>query len=255
MAAIRPYILTISGFDPSGGAGILSDIKTIEANGGYGLGVLSANTWQNDIAFEKVEWISLKDMQAQINILTSRFHFKYIKIGIVENLTTLYELLLFLRKKIPDAIIVWDPILKASAGFLFHKYIEKKLLENILNLVSVITPNLPEAEILFGAQYLQLFNEISKSCAVYLKAGHTTNKEVVIDVFYCNKNTYYYKHERLPKGNKHGSGCVLSSALITALANDLKIEQAAETAAKYTHHFLSSSNSLIGYHFLNKINI
>ncbi|MDE3125539.1 MAG: bifunctional hydroxymethylpyrimidine kinase/phosphomethylpyrimidine kinase, partial [Bacteroidota bacterium] len=106
MTATRPYILTIAGFDPSGGAGILSDIKTIEANGGYGLGVLSANTWQNDIAFEKVEWVSLKDMQAQINILTSRFNFKYIKIGIVQNLAALYELLLFLRKKIPDAIIV-----------------------------------------------------------------------------------------------------------------------------------------------------
>lgn len=133
MTATRPYILTIAGFDPSGGAGILSDIKTIEANGGYGLGVLSANTWQNDIVFERVEWVSLKDIREQINILTNRFDVRYIKIGIVQNPVELYALLLFLRKKIPDAIIVWDPILKASAGFLFHHCIEKNLLENILN--------------------------------------------------------------------------------------------------------------------------
>ena len=129
----KPNILSIAGFDPSGGAGILADIKAIESNGGYGLGVLSANTWQNDIAFRKTKWMTLEEIKEQINILLERLPVMHFKIGLIESTDVLLSLVQFIKLHIPEAVIVWDPILKASAGFEFHSSIEQEKLSIILN--------------------------------------------------------------------------------------------------------------------------
>ena len=119
----RPYVLSIAGFDPSGGAGVLADVKTFEANKVYGFGVMSALTFQNDSEFEKVEWIPLEKIMEQISVLQKRFQFEYIKIGLIENLEVLNQLILNLKSNISNPKIIWDPILKATAGFDFHNEI------------------------------------------------------------------------------------------------------------------------------------
>lgn len=248
MAPMKPYILSIAGFDPSGGAGILSDIKTIEANGGYGFGVVSAITCQNDIAFEKITWLPINEIIAQIAILRKRFAIRYIKIGLIENLDILYQLVTCLKQETPDAVIVWDPILKASAGFVFHRSVEQKKLQEILRNITCITPNIPEAYQLFGTDHLSetLLAE-SDQYAIYLKGGHTGGVNAT-DILFTEKQTHLFTNQRIAKGEKHGSGCVLSTAFATQLAIGKNLSTAAATANTYTHHFLSSNETLLGYH-------
>lgn len=244
----KPYILSIAGFDPSGGAGILADIKTIEANGGYGLGVLSAVTYQNDTAFEKVEWLSLAQITAQLAILLKRFAVQYIKIGLIESMEVLDELVSYIKQQMPEAIIVWDPILKASAGFMFHEAVNRGKLSGLLDAFFCITPNKPEAVQLFGEQQLhKTLLQQSSTCAIYLKGGHDTGAAAT-DILYTNLQTHSFTNQRLTNGEKHGSGCVLSAALTTQLALGKDLAAAAKNANLYTHHFLASNATLLGYH-------
>ncbi len=241
--------MSIAGFDPSGGAGILADIKTIEANGGYGLGVLSANTFQNDIAFEKTEWIPVETIKEQLTVLFKRFQTHHYKIGLIESLEVLEELVVFIKAHHAAAVITWDPILKASAGFSFHDCIDKRRLQAVMKQISVITPNIPEAEQLFGegAALHQQLLENSEYCAIYLKGGHAT-EVMATDTLYAEHTTYTYQQPRIAYGEKHGSGCVLSAALATQLALGKDLPTAAENAGRYTHLFLSSNQTLLGYH-------
>src|SRR5580704_15712920 len=98
----RSYVLSIAGFDPSAGAGLLADIKTFESNGVYGFGVVSGLTWQNDVEFGKVEWIDSYKIIQQISVLLRRFAIRFIKIGIVENMHVLQEIVCFLKQRIED---------------------------------------------------------------------------------------------------------------------------------------------------------
>ena len=244
---IRPYALTIAGFDPSGGAGILADIKTFEANGVYGLGVVSALTWQNDVEFEKVEWVDYYKIIQQVGILLRRFDIKYVKIGLIKNAVILQELISFLKQRIDEPVIVYDPIMKASAGYAFHQWGEAELKQTLEHLYC-ITPNFPEAMQLFGADHLHtnlIFH--SANVNIYLKGGHAdTNKSS--DTLFTRQTTYTFANDRLPNGEKHGSGCVLSSALTARLALGHAIHVAAEHANKYTYQFLNSNDTLLGYH-------
>src|ERR1035437_5718713 len=96
----RPFVLSIAGFDPSAGAGVLADVKTFEACGAYGMGVVSALTYQNDVSFEKVEWLELSQIIEQIKVLQKRFQFDFIKIGLIENLEVLNGLISYLKSHI-----------------------------------------------------------------------------------------------------------------------------------------------------------
>ena len=247
LAAQKPYVLSIAGFDPSAGAGVLADIKTFEHNGAYGFGVVSALTWQNDKHFEKVEWIDCYKIIQQISILLRRFDIRYIKIGLIESMAVLNQLITFLNQRIKDPVIVYDPILKASAGFVFHQACHELFLETMHN-ISCITPNIPEAEQLYGSKDLhgKLLHE-SKTINIFLKGGHADHA-LSSDILFSKQKTYTFSNARLAHGEKHGSGCVLSSALAAQLAAGKDIVSAAEAANRYTYNFLASSDTLLGYH-------
>jgi len=252
MHSKRPYALSIAGFDPSGGAGLLADSKTFEANAVYGMGVVSALTWQNDIAFEKVEWTGPEKIRQQLRVLQARFSLQYVKIGLIENAGVLLQVISWIREQAPGAIIVWDPVLKASAGFSFHDQIDQVLMGDVLQQVDCITPNLPEAQRLFGTDDLhaRLLEQCSRT-AIYLKGGHGADAQECTDILYYRQSSCLFSNPRLPKGEKHGSGCVLSAALTARLASGSDITAAAREANAYTHRFLSSNDSLLGYHYSN----
>ena len=253
MLTQRPYVLSIAGFDPSGGAGLLADIKTFEANAVYGLGVVSALTYQNDIAFEKLEWTASEKIQQQLLVLKARFPLQYVKIGLVEDFIVLQAIIGFIRLHAPNAAIVWDPVLKASAGFSFHYQVDHRRLGEILTQITCLTPNKPEAHQLFGADHLHdTLLEQSRHTAIYLKGGHDTDAQAATDVLYYHCRSYSFSNPRLPKGEKHGSGCVLSSALTAQLALGHTITDAAKRANAYTHTFIASNDSLLGYHYSTK---
>ena len=244
----RPYALSIAGFDPSAGAGILADIKTFEQCGVYGLGVTTAVTVQNDKEFISVEWIGTEIIIKQIEILLKRFEIKFIKIGLIKNFATLQTILNYLHTKINNPVIVFDPILKASAGFTFHQYNDTETIE-LLKKTYCITPNLPEMIKLFGNFDSDVYSSLPKNTGnIFLKGGHTIGGDTVTDVLFFEGKEFSFTHQRLPHGEKHGSGCVLSAALTAqlALGNDLKI--AAKIACDYTFNYLASNDTLLGYH-------
>lgn len=247
MPAVRPYAVSIAGFDPSAGAGVLADIKTFECNGVYGFGVCSVITWQNDNAFERAEWLNAEKIISQVEVLRKRFDFKWLKIGLIESLDALEEVVQYLKKD-HEVNIVWDPILKASAGFEFHGNIEKKKLEAICSNLYLITPNRPEALRLIPAFTAEESAEqLSAYCNVLLKGGHSDEARAK-DILYTKESVYAFDHERLENAAKHGSGCVLSAAVTSSLAKGHTLEEACAEGKKYVTGFLKSNESLLGYH-------
>ena len=186
MEKLRPVALSIAGLDPSGGAGLLADIKTFEANKILGFGIASANTFQNDLEFKKVDWIELEKIIEQVELLKKRYEIKFLKIGLIENLEVLQKLINHLNPKShvtlsgvegKHPIIIWDPILKSSSGFEFHKKPNQQLLETICKDLYLITPNVPESIKLGNTEdAVQNAKHLSKFCNVYLKGGHDEKK-------------------------------------------------------------------------------
>ena len=235
----RPFVLSIAGFDPSGGAGILADIKTMEAIGVSGLGVCTSITYQNDKTFKAVDWLTIDQIASQIEVLFEKYSINVVKIGLIKDLKTLAEIIDFLKKKNSNVKIIWDPILKASAGFEFHASIDKIILEEVLNNIYLITPNIPELEKL----------EIDPKkilCSCLLKGGHSEKN--ANDILYSPGNIFTIQGEQLKNADKHGSGCVLSSAIASYLAKEFSLKEACIQAKNYTREFLKSSETLLGIH-------
>lgn len=254
MSASRPYVLSIAGFDPSAGAGILSDIKTFESNGVYGLGVCSALTFQNDISFEKVDWLSPENIISQIEVLSKRFDFSYVKIGLIWNLKSLEIIINFLKGLKREIKIVWDPILSASAAFEFHKEINNEALKKICAEIYLVTPNWIEvSKLVTSPNAIESANLLNDYCNVFLKGGHS-GEEQANDILFSNKQQYLFKQERILNRDKHGSGCVLSSAITAELAKGRDLIKACELAKKYMTVFLKSSDNLLGFHTTNEKN-
>ena len=244
----RPYVLSVAGFDPSAGAGILADIKTFESNNVYGLGAVTALTYQNDRHFEAVEWTDIEKIIRQIDVLLKRFHVRYVKIGIIENMQVLKQLVAYLHQAIQNPIVVFDPILQATAGFDFHRF-DGNEFENYLDGIYCFTPNIPEVNGIFGENDLhEKLLKISNKVNVYLKGGHSTGSQTVTDLLFTNGQIISFDQQRIANGAKHGSGCVLSSALTSQLALGNGLADAARRAQSYTHNFLKSNESLLGFH-------
>ena len=146
MSRTRPYVLSIAGSDPSGGAGVFADLKTLEANRVNGLGVVSAITCQSDQEFFGVDWVPVERIIAQAEAVLNRFPVEVVKIGLIRDLEVLGLVLDFLLADNRDRQVIWDPILQASAGYVFHGEPATPLLEKVLPRLSLVTPNLPEAQ-------------------------------------------------------------------------------------------------------------
>jgi hydroxymethylpyrimidine/phosphomethylpyrimidine kinase len=245
----RPYALSIAGFDPSGGAGLLADCKTLESNAVYGLGVCSALTVQNDVEFQRVSWVSPTDILDQAQLLFARFPIGCVKIGLVESLPQLPELLAWLRAQNPYIRIIWDPVLKASAGYEFHGGPSHALVETICSSLTLLTPNRPEMLRLWpAATPEQAALEVSAFCPVLLKGGHDQGP-LATDILFLEGKEHRFAMPRLPHGEKHGSGCVLSAAVLAHLAKGAALVEACRAGKAYTATVLASNPTLLGYHF------
>lgn len=249
MGKLRPIALSIAGLDPSAGAGLLADIKTFEAHKVYGLGVASAITFQNDTLFEKVEWLTIDAIINQIAILKKRFTIPFIKIGLIENLEILEALITYLKTKDKEVLLMWDPILKASAGFNFHNKLDLALVEKICANLFLITPNIEEAlQLGVEKDTIRNSNHLSNFCNVYLKGGHSETDKGRDFLFTKDKKQFNFKPKKYEVFEKHGSGCVLSSAITANIAKGMKLHRACLQAKGYTAEFLSSNKTLLGYH-------
>lgn len=244
----RPIILSIAGYDPSGGAGVLADIKTIENIGVYGMAVTTCITYQNDSEFEGVYWLSKKKIKQQLFPLFSAYKIDFVKIGLIENFELLEYIIKLLLDYNKNIQIILDPIFSASAGFLFHNGITKKQTKKILKLISWITPNWMEASCITGeADAIKGATWMADYCNVYLKGGHNTETPAT-DMIWVNKKLDILHPTAISNYGKHGTGCVLSSALTTYLAKGVPQHKSCEAAKAYTFNFINSNNSNLGYH-------
>ncbi len=235
--------MSIAGFDPSGGAGTLADIKTMEQLKAYGFAAITANTFQTDNEVRRVDWLSLENILEQINLIISKFKIKYFKIGIVKDAEMLSAIKVFILSKEPKAHITWDPVLVASAG---HSFFEGALDRKALLVgISLITPNKDEFETIFGDEKAAL--EVSAFCSVYLKGGHDEEQPGKDVLFHKgSRSSFRSKGERA--WAKHGSGCILASALTAYLAHGLSHHQAILKSKRYIEACLASNQTLLAYH-------
>lgn len=250
--ANRPFVLCIAGLDPSGGAGLLADVKALEALGCYGLAVNTANTVQTDVKFESCHWVPEDLILQQLEILLERFPVEVVKIGVVENFSVLNKVIdriLFTNKNIK---IIWDPVLRSTTGFSFQENEEfQEQLDEILEKVFIVMPNVDEIISFYPDFSLEeKIGCIKMKTNLYLKGGH--NLETLgLDELYTTGGDYFsLRPQREDCTEKHGSGCVLSSALAAHLALGASLHEACRKAKSYIEKVLTSNTSLLGYHKL-----
>ena len=246
----RPFVLSIAGFDPSGGAGLLADIKTFENMGCYGLAVNTANTIQNDSKFEACHWSSEAIILQQLELLLESFSLEVVKIGIVEDLQILNKVIDKLLLKNRSIRIIWDPVLKSSSGFSFQEPQEfQKNLESILERIFVVTPNFDEIKIFYSELTMEeKIRKITGKTNLYLKGGHRVENIGLDELFTTEGDCFRLEPCRTGCSEKHGSGCVLSSALAAHLALGNSLMEAAQKAKSYIEKVLASNQTLLGYH-------
>lgn len=248
MTKRRPYVLSIAGYDASAGAGVLADVKTFESIGVYGVAVTTCITYQNDNKFAGVHWLSKKKIKNQLYPILEAYKIEYVKIGLIENMVVLSEVIELLLSYNNKIKIIWDPILNASAGFDFHKKMSKKLVKHIFESITMVTPNWNEVELLSNEKDVIIGAEkIAQICNVYLKGGHNIETPAT-DMLWINKKLDILHPKAITELSKHGTGCVLSSAITAYLALGNSMHKSCELAKEYTYQFLISNKTNLGYH-------
>lgn len=231
--------LTIAGSDSSGGAGIQADLKTMTVNGVYAMSVITALTAQNTQGVTGILDVSPEFITEQMDAVFTDIYPDAIKIGMVSS-PEIVEAIAASLEKYKAKNIVLDPVMVATSG---AKLLKEEAMDSLINrlipLADVITPNIPEGEILAGMEItnedemIKAAEEIGKKydCAVLLKGGHRVND--ANDFLYRDGEFKWFRSERIDNPNTHGTGCTLSSAIGANLAKGYDIDQAIEKAKDY----------------------
>jgi hydroxymethylpyrimidine/phosphomethylpyrimidine kinase len=226
-------VLSIAGSDSGGGAGIQADLKAFAACGVHGMTAITALTAQNTVGVTAVESASPEMVIAQVRAVLADIGVDAVKIGMLGTLETIEAVRIALGELEPGTPIVVDPVMVAESGAeLLDPAARSALVESILPLATIATPNLPEARALTGlpdadADALARAVHALGPAAVVITGGH---REQAIDVFYDGETLVEIAGERYPAGAGHGSGCTHSSALAAYLARGLTPLDAARRA-------------------------
>ena len=230
--------LTIAGSDSSGGAGIQADIKTMTANGVFAMSAVTALTAQNTTGVTDIFETTPKFLAEQLDAVFTDIYPDAVKIGMVssaELIATIAERLRFYKAK----HIVVDPVMVATSGAkLLRDDAVAALTAELLPLAEVLTPNIPEAEILAGmtitdAAGMEAARVISEKygCAVLCKGGHQIND--ADDLLWRGGTGKWFRGKRIANPNTHGTGCTLSSAIASNLAKGYDLDTSVERAKAY----------------------
>ena len=231
--------LTIAGSDSSGGAGIQADIKTMTANGVFAMSAITALTAQNTTGVAGIMEVSPEFLKEQIDCIFTDIRPDAVKIGMVSSA----ELITAIAEKLTEyhaGNIVVDPVMVATSGAkLISDDAIDTLKERLLPMADVLTPNIPEAEVLSGMEIrteedmIKAAEKISENyhCAVLLKGGHQLND--ANDLLYRNGSYRWFYGKRIDNPNTHGTGCTLSSAIASNLAKGFDMDISVERAKAY----------------------
>jgi len=244
----KSKILIIAGSDSSGGAGIQADIKTVTALGSYAMTAITAVTIQNTTGVRSIVPIEPKKISDQIEFTSKDIKPDAIKIGMLHSANVIKSVMCSLDV-IKVKKIILDPVMIAKGG---AKLIDEKAVEllknELIKKVSLITPNVPEAEILTNTRIKNKEDMIFAASIlielgaknVFIKGGHLDSK-VVEDIFVNKKEIMLLKNRRITTSNTHGTGCTLSSAISTFFACGKTLKKSCELATKYVNNSIRSN--------------
>ena len=231
--------LSIAGSDSCGGAGIQADIKTMTLNGVYAMSAVTALTAQNTTGVSAILEADADFLEKEINAVFEDIFPDAVKIGMVSS-SALIEVIAQRLKFYQAENIVVDPVMVATSGArLINDSAINTLEEKLLPIADVITPNIPETEVLSGMKISDK-DDMEKAavsigekfkCAVLVKGGHSIND--ADDILYSNGKITYFKGKRFDNPNTHGTGCTLSSAIAANLAKGYSLEKSVERAKEY----------------------
>ncbi len=238
-----PCVLVFAGLDPSGGAGIQADIEAIAAMGAHALPVITTLTVQDNDRVHAIHPVEPGILRAQVQALMAKIPMAAVKVGITgsrDNVAVIAETLAALRHTQPDLPVVLDTVLASGHGDALAREDAVQMIQPLLPLATVLTPNLPEAERLCGgerdperqAALLQSF-----APHVLIKGGHAEGNEV-INHWYHGQERQSFRWPRLP-GEFHGTGCTLASAIAAGLALGHSVDSAIKRAQAYVHQALT----------------
>lgn len=242
-----PIALTIAGSDSGGGAGIQADLKTFHARGVHGLSVIAAITSQNTRGVTAVHHVPLKHIRSQLAAVFDDFPIGAVKTGMLGSAAVTRLVAKEMRARQPAWLVV-DPVMIATSGArLLDADAMLSMVEELIPLADVLTPNLPEAEALLHRKLLtsQDYDDAGEALlalgarGVLLKGGHAGELEVV-DRYYDARGVMELRHPRLPIEG-HGTGCTLASAIAAELAKGQAPRSAIRRAVAYVHRALARS--------------
>ena len=231
--------LTIAGSDSSGGAGIQADLKTMIANGVYAMTAITALTAQNTTGVQGIFEVTPEFLEQQIDSVFTDIRPDAVKIGMVSSVGLIESIAKKLKQYEAENIVV-DPVMVATSGSrLISEDAIGALKELLLPMATVLTPNIPETEVLSGMEVKTANDMIAAAkyisetyhCAVLCKGGHQLND--ANDLLYRNGDYKWFNGKRFDNPNTHGTGCTLSSAIASNLAKGYDLDTAVERAKAY----------------------
>ena len=249
-------VLSIAGSDSCGGAGLQADIKTISSIGLYAAACVTAVTAQNTLGVRGIEAVSPAMLSAQIEAVLEDLHIDAIKIGMIynsENVTAIRE---SLQKCGYQGPIVLDPVLVATSGdFLSEKDLVESMKRELFPMATVVTPNIPEAEVLSGVGISSLddMRKVAKTIisetgvrGVLVKGGHgiVLGNEMTDFLVCASGLERLFTKPWVNSRNTHGTGCTLSSAIAAFLARKFPLEKAVQRATTYVHITIDSAKDM-----------
>ena len=247
----KSTILIIAGSDSSGGAGIQADLKTVTSLGSYGMTAITAVTVQNTTGVKSVVSIDPKKIYEQIVFTSEDIKPDAIKIGMLHSTEVIKKVLKALEK-IKVKKIILDPVMIAKGGArLIDEKAIKILKKELIKKVDLITPNIPEAEVLADMKIntvedmILAANKLITLGAknVLIKGGHL-NKKKLFDIFLSKKDFKIFESKKFITKNTHGTGCTLSSAITTFYSCGKSIKKSCELAIKYVNSAIKSNPKL-----------
>ena len=247
----KSTILIIAGSDSSGGAGIQADLKTVTSLGSYGMTAITAVTVQNTTGVKSVVSIDPKKIYEQIVFTSEDIKPNAIKIGMLHSTEVIKKVLKALEK-IKVKKIILDPVMIAKGGArLIDEKAIKILKKELIKKVDLITPNIPEAEVLTEMKINTVEDMILAANKlivlgaknVLIKGGHL-NKKKLFDIFLSKKDFKIFESKKFITKNTHGTGCTLSSAITTFYSCGKSIKKSCELAIKYVNSAIKSNPKL-----------
>jgi len=249
-------VMSIAGFDPSGGAGALADIKTFAAMGCFGTAAVTSLTFQNTVAVYGAAHQTAEVLRSQIESVIDDFEIAAVKIGmtptreLIEAVAEIVE-----KKRLPNVVV--DTVIRSTSGYdLIDEDAVGSLIERLLPLADVITPNMAEAERLTGSEAQDLdgmkraarrIHEMSAAAksrrtarrAVLVKGGHMEDEAT--DVLFDGREFHIFRAPKIATRETHGTGCTLSSAIAALLARGCDVPEAVARAKQYLSEILRAA--------------